>query len=94
VGKIANSGLDQLKGLSFSFKAIQMGLGDLVFYSMLCAAILRWLTWFSYVFAFVGVVVGSFVTFLILERKNIFPGLPVPIFLGLACGFLGAFLAV
>ena len=36
VGKIAqSSGLDQLQGLSFSFKDIQMGLGDLVFYSML-----------------------------------------------------------
>ena len=35
VGKIAASGLDQLQGLSFSFKDIQMGLGDLVFYSML-----------------------------------------------------------
>ena len=36
VGKIANSsGLDMLQGLSFTFKDIQMGLGDLVFYSMM-----------------------------------------------------------
>ena len=40
VGKIAQSsaGMDQLQGLSFSFKDIQMGLGDLVFYSMLTGA--------------------------------------------------------
>ena len=40
VGKIAESsgGMDQLQGLSFSFKDIQMGLGDLVFYSMLTGA--------------------------------------------------------
>jgi presenilin-like A22 family membrane protease len=94
VGKIASSGLDQLKGLSFSFKDIQMGLGDLVFYSMLCAAMLRWFTWISYVFAFVGVVVGSFVTFLILEKRGIFPGLPVPIFLGLAGGLLASLLPI
>ena len=95
VGKIASSsGLDQLKGLSFSFKDIQMGLGDLVFYSMLCAAMLRWFTWFSYVASFVGVVVGAFVTFMILEKRGIFPGLPVPILLGLTAGLLGSLVTV
>jgi len=94
VGKIASSGLDQLKGLSFSFRDIQMGLGDLVFYSMLCAAMLRGFSWVSYVFSFVGVLAGSFVTFLVLEKKGIFPGLPIPIFLGLAGGLLGSFVPV
>jgi presenilin-like A22 family membrane protease len=95
VGKIASSsGLDQLKGLSFSFKDIQMGLGDLVFYSMLCAAMLRWFTWFSYIASFVGVVVGTFVTFMILEKRGIFPGLPVPILLGLTAGLLGSLVTV
>jgi len=96
VGKIASSGLDQLKGLSFSFKDIQMGLGDLVFYSMLCAVMLLNSDFGGiapYVGSLIGVVGGSFVTFRILEKKGIFPGLPIPIFLGLAGGFLGAFLA-
>ena len=92
VGKIASSGLDQLKGLSFSFRELQMGLGDLVFYSMLCGAMLLKIGWFSYLFSFVGIVAGSFVTFLLLEKKSIFPGLPVPILLGLAGGFLGSLL--
>ena len=94
VGKIASSGLDQLKGLSFSFKDIQMGLGDLVFYSMLCAAMLRWLNSSAYAFSFIGVLVGSFVTFRILEKRSMFPGLPVPIFLGLVCGFLGSLITL
>ncbi len=94
VGKIANSGIDQLKGLSFSFRDIQMGLGDLVFYSMLCAAMLRWLNWFAYAFAFIGVLVGSFATFRVLEKRGMFPGLPVPIFLGLVCGFLGSIITL
>ena len=40
VGKIAQSSesFEQLQGLSYSFKDIQMGLGDLVFYSMLTGA--------------------------------------------------------
>lgn len=95
VGKIANSsGLDQLKGLSFSFKDIQMGLGDLVFYSMLTAAMLRSFTWLSYIVSFVGIIAGSFVTLLVLEKKAMFPGLPVPILLGLVGGLLASLIPV
>ncbi len=90
VGKIAHSGLDQLQGLSYSFKEIQMGLGDLVFYSMLSAAMLLNFGFVSSLVSVVGVLVGSFVTFLILEKKNIFPGLPFPIMLGLLGGFLAS----
>jgi presenilin-like A22 family membrane protease len=91
VGKIAqSSGLDELQGLSFSFKDIQMGLGDLVFYSMLTGAM-----FFSFlpsilpcIVAIIGIMVGSIITFFILERKGIFPGLPFPIMLGLAGGLI------
>ncbi len=92
VGKIANSGLDQLKGLSFSFRDIQMGLGDLVFYSMLCACMLRWFSLISYLASFAGIIAGSFITLFMLEKKGIFPGLPIPIFLGLAGGLLSSLL--
>lgn len=92
VGKIAHSGLDQLQGLSYSFKEIQMGLGDLVFYSMLSGAML--INFFPKILpclvSIIGIAVGSFVTFLILEKKNIFPGLPFPIMLGLLGGFLAS----
>jgi presenilin-like A22 family membrane protease len=88
VGKIAQSGLDQLKGLSFSFKDIQMGLGDLVFYSMLSGSMLFNFGWVSCLVSLVGILVGSFLTFLMLEKKGIFPGLPFPILLGLVGGLL------
>jgi len=91
VGKIANAGLDQLKGLSFAFKDIQMGLGDLVFYSMLSAVMLLnedFGGWIPYFGSVLGILIGSFVTLRILEKKGVFPGLPIPIFLGLAFGIL------
>jgi presenilin-like A22 family membrane protease len=95
VGKIAqSSGLDQLQGLSFSFKDIQMGLGDLVFYSMLIGVV-----FFNFtpnlvptIMAIVGILVGSILTFFALEKKGIFPGLPFPILLGLALGLITGFL--
>jgi presenilin-like A22 family membrane protease len=95
MGKIANSGLDQLQGLSYSFKDVQMGLGDLVFYSMLSGSIL-----FEFqpnllpcLVALVGITVGSFLTLIMLEKKGIFPGLPFPVILGLACGILVSLVA-
>jgi presenilin-like A22 family membrane protease len=95
VGKIANSsGLDMLQGLSFSFKDIQMGLGDLVFYSMMMGVMV-----FSFptsilptVAAVVGILAGSIITFFALEKKGIFPGLPFPIMLGLGAGLITALL--
>ncbi|HKM59629.1 MAG TPA: presenilin family intramembrane aspartyl protease [Candidatus Bathyarchaeia archaeon] len=92
VGKIAQSagGLEDLQGLSYDFRDIQMGLGDLVFYSMLTGAM-----FFSFpssvfpcIVSVVGIMAGSIVTFFMLERKGIFPGLPFPILLGLAGGLI------
>ncbi len=94
VGKIAQSGsgLDELQGLSFSFKDIQMGLGDLVFYSMLMG--LMFTTFSASVFpalaSVAGILVGSIATFYMLEKKGLFPGLPFPIVIGLAAGFVTA----
>jgi presenilin-like A22 family membrane protease len=98
VGKIAQSseGLDQLRGLSYSFKDIEMGLGDLVFYSMLTGSMLFYFV-DSYHLPFgilpclvsiVGITAGSIITFFMLERRGIFPGLPFPIMLGLAGGLI------
>jgi presenilin-like A22 family membrane protease len=90
VGKIAqSSGLDELQGLSFSFKDIQMGLGDLVFYSMLTGAIFfSFSSLFPTIAAIIGILAGSIITFFMLEKKGIFPGLPFPIMLGLAGGLV------
>lgn len=95
VGKIAQSGIDQLSGLTFSFKDIQMGLGDLAFYSMLTGAVL-----FNFHFniipciaSIIGILAGSYLTFMMLEKRGIFPGLPFPILLGLTAGLLTALIA-
>lgn len=98
VGKIAqsNESFDQLQGLSYSFKDIQMGLGDLVFYSMLTGSMLFYFIHTSGVplgvlpclMSIVGIMGGSIITLFMLERKGIFPGLPFPIMLGLAGGLI------
>jgi presenilin-like A22 family membrane protease len=93
VGKIARSGLDQLQGLSYSFKDVQMGLGDLVFYSMLSGTMLFKLGWLPCIISIVGILAGSFLTLVMLKKKGIFPGLPFPILLGIAGGLLASLIA-
>jgi hypothetical protein len=93
VGKIAHLGLDQLQGLSYSFKEVQMGLGDLVFYSMLSGIMLFNFGLISWLVSLVGILGGSFFTLVMLEKKGIFPGLPFPILLGLVGGLLASIMA-
>jgi len=88
VGKIALKGLDKLRGLSFSFRNVQMGLGDLVFYSMLSGHMLLRFNVISCVASIVGIMLGCFLSLRILEKKGIFPGLPLPITFGLTASFL------
>jgi presenilin-like A22 family membrane protease len=83
VGKIAHRGLEQLRGLSFSFKDVQMGLGDLTFYSMLISRVLANAGPVFFLASTTGVLIGVFLAFKMLEKKGMFPGLPFPIALGL-----------
>ncbi len=88
VGKIAHAGLDQFRGLSFSFRDIQMGLGDLTFYSMLSGHMLIYFGIVPCLASIVGILLGCFLAFKMLEKKGMFPGLPFPILFGLVFSFL------
>ena len=67
-----------------------MCLGDLVFYSMLSGSMHLNFGWVPCLVSLIGILDGSFLTFLMLKKKGIFPGLPFPILLGLAGGLLAS----
>lgn len=83
VGKMAREGLEQLRGLSVSFKDVQIGLGDLTFYSMLVSLVLLNAGPIFCVASITGVLSGAFIAFKLLEKKGMFPGLPLSVALGL-----------
>jgi len=90
VGKIAQQGLEELRGLSFSFRDFQMGLGDLTFYSMLTGLVLAnagpilSITNAGFCAASAtGIMAGVLLVLKMLEKRGMFPGLPFPVFLGL-----------
>jgi len=93
VGKIAREGLENFRGLSFSFMDVQMGLGDLTFYSMLAGHMLFYFNVLSSLASVIGILSGCFIGFKMLEKKGMFPGLPFPIIFGLTLGFLATLLS-
>lgn len=88
VGKIAREGLEKFRGLSFSFRDIHMGLGDLTFYSMLAGHMLIYFGLLPCLASVAGILLGCFLAFKMLEKGGVFPGLPFPIAFGLVLGFL------
>jgi len=90
MGKIAYSGLEQLRGLSFTFKDIQMGLGDLTFYSMLSGHMLLNFGFIPCLASVMGILFGCLLAFKMLEKKGMFPGLPFPILFGLTASLLAS----
>lgn len=90
IGKIAHIGIEQLRGLALSYRNVQIGLGDLTFYSMLSG---HMLFNFGLVPCFVsicGILAGCILAFAMLQKLGVFPGLPFPIFLGVATGLLAS----
>jgi hypothetical protein len=65
-----------------------MGLGDLTFYSMLSGHMLLYMGLVPCLVSIVGILAGCALSFKMLEKKGIFPGLPFPILLGLLGGML------
>jgi presenilin-like A22 family membrane protease len=88
VGKIASKGLASIPGISFSFSDVHVGLGDLVFYSMLVSRMYLSFGWLAFSAASIGVLLGSFFSFKMVEKKGMFPGLPFSILFGLLATFL------
>lgn len=71
----------------FQTSRISIGLGDFVFFSMLVSHSVM-ISYFNtitspFLLSFVGIVIGTYITFRLLEKKDILPALPVPIIIGL-----------
>jgi presenilin-like A22 family membrane protease len=85
IGKIAEmTDLEEFKGAVLTVGDLTIGMGDLVFYSMLTSNAMVNFGTLSYLGAFAGVILGSYLGFKMLERREVFPGLPFAICIGLA----------
>lgn len=89
IGKIAEmADLEEFKGAVLTVGDLTIGMGDIVFYSMLVSNAMVNFGALAYLGGFAGVVVGSYLGFKMLERREVFPGLPLAISCGLAAMFI------
>ena len=84
IGKIAEQAdFGTFLGAVINYEDLTIGMGDLVFYSLLINTTLLNFGVNSMLMASIGVLIGSMISLKILEKKDLFPGLPLPIILGI-----------
>jgi presenilin-like A22 family membrane protease len=84
IGKMAQStDLEEFTGAVFTYGDLTVGMGDMVFYSMLASSSMINFGPLPYVAAGIGVIAGAYLGFRMLEGRDMFPGLPFAIVLGL-----------
>lgn len=84
IGKMAQStDLEEFTGAVFTYSDLTVGMGDMVFYSMLASISMMNFGPLPFLAASIGLIVGAFLGFKMLEGRDMFPGLPFAIVLGL-----------
>jgi len=84
IGKMAQStNLEEFTGAVFTYGDLTVGMGDMVFYSMLASNSMMNFGPIPFLAAAVGLVIGAYLGFKMLEGRDMFPGLPFAIILGL-----------
>jgi hypothetical protein len=84
IGKMAQStDLEEFTGAVFTYGDLTVGMGDMVFYSMLASNSMVNFGLAPFVAAAVGLILGAYLGFKMLEGRDMFPGLPFAIILGL-----------
>jgi hypothetical protein len=89
IGKIAQStDLEDFTGAVFTYGDLTVGMGDMVFYSMLASNAMMNFGTLPFFAAAAGLIAGAYLGFKMLEGRDMFPGLPFAIILGLGLMFL------
>ncbi len=89
IGKIAQStDLEEFTGAVFTYGDLTVGMGDMVFYSMLASVSMMNFGFLPFLGASLGLVIGAYLGFKMLEGRDMFPGLPFAMILGLLFMFV------
>jgi hypothetical protein len=78
-----STNLEEFTGAVFTYGDLTVGMGDMVFYSMLASISMMNFGPIPFLAAAVGLVIGAYLGFKMLEGRDMFPGLPFAIILGL-----------
>lgn len=81
-----------LQGAVFSYRELTIGMGDMVFYSLVATTALLNFGAFAFLATGSGILAGTFLGFKALQRFEIFPGLPFSLILGVGAMLMVAWL--
>src|SRR6266849_1201675 len=73
-----------LPGAMYTYGELTIGMGDLVFYSLVATTAMVYFGVFSFFGAALGILAGSYLGFRALSKYEMFPGLPFSLLLGVA----------
>jgi hypothetical protein len=82
LAKAVDSG--DLPGAMYSYGELTIGMGDLVFYSLVATTAMVTFGLVSFLGAAVGILAGTYMGFRALSKYEMFPGLPFSLLLGVA----------
>jgi hypothetical protein len=74
---------DFVLNLTVSIGEWEIGIGDLVFYSLLVSHTVLYFGILPWIFSIIGLVIGLSITLVILIRKKLLPGLPIALGIGM-----------
>ena len=102
MGHVDPDAVQDLSKEDFDNAEIQIGIGDVAFYSMLTSGCLIFTSKsmsilnsiIITVFAAVGILIGAFITIRALRKNAILPGLPLSILFGLVLAFFTWFIII
>jgi presenilin-like A22 family membrane protease len=84
IGKMAQStDLEEFTGAVFTYGDLTVGMGDMVFYSMLASNSMMNFGPIPFAASALGLIIGAYLGFKMLEGRDMFPGLPFAVILGL-----------
>lgn len=84
IGKIAEIfPLEEFPGATLTYRGVTIGMGDVVFYSMLAGGAMVNFGPLHYLLSSLGLLAGLWAGLRMLSRRAIFPGLPLAILFGL-----------
>jgi hypothetical protein len=73
--------------------AMEIGIGDIAFYSMLASqSLISTNSLFVWALTTIGILIGAFWTLRLIRKNKILPGLPLSIFIGIGMYWLGVFI--
>lgn len=84
--KEGRRGIPPIRGAIIPVKDLSIGLGDIIFYSLIASTSMLkpYPSLLRAIIVGMSVVAGNYVTLILLKKRSYVPALPIPIFLGMA----------